>query len=77
MILKTPEEIHLAIEKKLKGGSTYIDSLIEYAKEHDLEIESVAEIIKKSKIMKEKVRSEASDRKMLKENEPTSTKFFD
>jgi hypothetical protein len=72
---QTPERIHFAIEKKLAVGSSYIDSLIEYAKENDLEIETVAEIVKKSTIIKEKVRTEAKDRRLLKNNDSSSTKF--
>jgi hypothetical protein len=66
--LETPEKIHFAIEKKLSLGSTYIDALIEYAKERDLEIETVAEIVKKSAIIKEKIRTEAKGKRMLKES---------
>lgn len=73
----TPEKIHFAIEKKLSVGSSYIDALVEYAKEQDLEVETVAEIVKKSKIIKEKIRSEASERRLLKDNGGTTTKFFD
>ena len=65
--IETPERIHLAIEKKLSLGATYIDSLIEYAKERDMEIETVAEIVKKSTIIKEKIRAEAKNNRMLKE----------
>lgn len=75
---QTPEKIHLSIEKKLSVGASYIDALVEYASEHNLEIETVAEIVKKSSIIKEKVRSEASDRRLLKKNEPSSTaKLFE
>jgi hypothetical protein len=66
--LETPEKIHFAIEKKLSLGSTYIDALIEYAKERELEIETVAEIVKKSAIIKEKIRTEAKGKRMLKES---------
>jgi hypothetical protein len=74
---QTPEKIHFAIEKKLARGATYIDALIEYAHDHDLEIETVAEIVKKSAIIKEKIRDEASSRRMLKANDSASIKFFD
>lgn len=79
MILETqtPEKIHFAIEKKLSVGSTYIDALIEYAREQDLEVETVAEIVKKSKIIKEKIRLEASERKMLKKDGSSTTKLFE
>jgi hypothetical protein len=75
--LETPERIHFAIESKLALGSSYIDALIEYAKERDLEIETVAEIVKKSSIIKEKIRSEAKKNKLLKESNDNRTNFFD
>ena len=75
--LETPEKIHLAIEKKLALGSTYIDALVEYAHEMDLEIETVAEIVKKSSVIKEKIRSEAKSKRLLKEKHDSRTNFFE
>lgn len=75
--LETAEKIHFAIEKKLSLGSTYIDALVEYAKEKDLEIETVAEIVKKSAIIKEKIRTEATTKRLLKNTDDSSTNFFD
>lgn len=66
--METPEKIHKAIEKKLSLGSSYIDALVEYAKERDLEIETIAEIVKKSVVIKEKIRTEAKSKRMLKES---------
>jgi hypothetical protein len=63
---RTPEKIHHDISEKLKKGVSYIDALIEYARENDVEIETIAEIVKKSSIIKEKVRSEAINLKMVK-----------
>jgi len=75
---QSPERIHFAIEEKLSGGSSYIDSLVEYATENNLEIETVAEIVKKSSIIKEKIRSEAKKKRLLKNNAPSPTaKFFE
>jgi hypothetical protein len=73
---QSPERIHFAIEKKLSRGSSYIDSLLEYAKENDIEIETVAEIVKKSPIIKEKIRSEAKDKRLLKNNGASSSAQF-
>lgn len=73
----TPEKIHLSIESKLIKGASYIDALIEYANENNLEIETVAEIVKKSPIIKEKIRGEAKDKKLLKVKDAPSTKFFE
>ena len=75
--IETPEKIHFAIEKKLALGSTYIDALVEYANEMDLEIETVAEIVKKSAIIKEKIRSEAKSKRLLKEKHDSRTNFFE
>jgi|TARA_B110000977_G_scaffold64204_1_gene87332 uncharacterized membrane-anchored protein YitT (DUF2179 family) len=63
---RTPEKIHMAIEEKLKNGATYIDALVDYAKQNNLEIETVANIVKKSSIIKEKIRSEAVLMKLVK-----------
>lgn len=60
------EQIHFAIQEKLIRGSTYIDSLVEYCEENSLEIETVADIIKKSVIFKEKIREEATQMNLLK-----------
>jgi hypothetical protein len=75
--LETPEKIHFAIEKKLSLGSSYIDALVEYAKEKDIEIETVAEIVKKSSIIKEKIRTEARSKRLLKEKNDNRTSFFE
>ena len=56
----------MAIEEKLKNGATYIDALVDYAKQNNLEIETVANIVKKSSIIKEKIRSEAVLMKLVK-----------
>ncbi len=63
---QTPEKIHHAIAAKLAKGVSYIDALVEYAKEKNIEIETVAEIVKKSVIIKEKVRAEAVKMKLVK-----------
>lgn len=76
--METPEKIHKAIEKKLSLGSSYIDALVDYASERGLEIETVAEIVKKSAVIKEKIRSEAKSKRMLKESANDSrVEFFE
>lgn len=75
IITRTAEKIHMEISGKLSNGATYIDALIEYAKEHDLEIETVAEIVKKSSILKEKIREEAVAVRMVKKEENDLTKL--
>jgi UDP-glucose 6-dehydrogenase len=75
--IETAEKIHFSIEKKLALGCSYIDALVEYAKDNDIEIETVAEIVKKSSIIKEKIRAEAKSKKLLKGHNDSRTSFFD
>lgn len=63
---QTPEKIHHEISDKLSKGVSYIEALVEYAKEKNVEIETIAEIVKKSSIIKEKIRSEAIKMKLVK-----------
>lgn len=65
----TPEKIHHAIAEQIAKGVPYIDALITYAEKNNLEIESVADVIKKSSILKEKIRREATELRMVKKPE--------
>jgi uncharacterized membrane-anchored protein YitT (DUF2179 family) len=65
----TPEKIHHAIAEQIARGVPYIDALITYAEKNNLEIESVADVIKKSSILKEKIRREATELRMVKKPE--------
>jgi len=71
---KSADKIHHEISYMLSNGVSYIDALVEYSKKHDVEIETVAEIVKKSTIMKEKIRSEAALKRLMKE-EPDVNKL--
>lgn len=64
--LLTPERIHRDILPLVKGGISYIDALVEYSTKNDLEIESVAKIIKKSNILKIKIEDEAIENNLIK-----------
>lgn len=66
---RTPERVHHEIAEMLANGVNYIDALVEYASKNDLEIEAVADIVKKSSILKEKVRSEAVKLKMVRKDD--------
>lgn len=68
-MIETPEKIHHNIEDKLSRGISYIDALVEYAKERNVEIETIAEIVKKSDVIREKIRQEASVLKLIKRDE--------
>ena len=70
---RTPERVHHEIAEMLANGVNYIDALVEYARKNDLEIEAVADIVKKSSILKEKVRSEAVKLKMVRKDDQDIT----
>lgn len=73
---RTPEKVHHEIQGMIANGVSYIDALVEYAKRNDLEIEAVADIVKKSSILKEKLRSEAVKLKMVEKDEPDLTELY-
>jgi predicted aldo/keto reductase-like oxidoreductase len=70
---RTPEKIHHDIAEMLANGVNYIDALVEYARQHNLEIEAVADIVKKSSILKEKVRSDAVKLKLVRKDDKDIT----
>lgn len=72
---RTPERVHHEISEMLAKGVNYIDALCEYARINDLEIETVADIVKKSSILKEKVRSEAIELRLVQQDDPDITKL--
>ena len=63
---KSADKIHHEISHMISSGVTYIDALVEYSKKYNVEIETLAEIVKKSSIMKEKIRTEAVEMKLVK-----------
>lgn len=62
----TQEHILNAIQSKIQGGATYMDAIIDYAEINGIEIESIGEVIKRSQIIKEKIKIEAVNLSMLK-----------
>lgn len=71
----TAETVHRVIEDKLKRGSSYIDAVVEFAQEQGLEMEQIASIIRRSEILKEKIREEATSLRLVK-REPDVTTLF-
>jgi hypothetical protein len=65
----TPEKIHHEISQQISRGVPYIDALVDFAEKNDIEIETVAQIVKKSSILREKVKSEAVNLRMVKKDE--------
>jgi hypothetical protein len=62
----TPEKIHKSISSKLANGVGYVEALCDYSRENDLEIETVAEIVRKSDVLVHMIATEAYGTKMLK-----------
>lgn len=62
------EEIHKEVSKYVCDDVTYIDALVYYAQTHDIEVELLGEMIRRSSILKSKVRDDAEKLKLV---EPT------
>ena len=54
-----PEEIHKEICKYVGADVNYIEALVYYAQKNDIEVELLGEIIRRSPIIKSKVRDDA------------------
>jgi hypothetical protein len=70
VITLTPDRIHHEISSNLSKGVPYIDALVDFAEKNNLEIETIAQIVKKSSILKEKIKTEAISLRMVKPEEP-------
>lgn len=72
---KSAEKIHYEIQGMIDGGASHIDALIEYAKNNDMEIETLGMILSRSIILKEKVRREAVALRLVEANDDERTIF--
>lgn len=61
----TPERLQADLMKYVKNGVPYMDSILKYADDNEIEIEVLGEIIKRSQFLKELVREEAEKLNML------------
>ena len=76
VVALTPDRIHHEISRHISKGVPYIDALVHFADKNGIEIETIAQIVKKSSVLKEKIRTEAVDLKMVKkEDEQDITDF--
>jgi predicted aldo/keto reductase-like oxidoreductase len=76
VVTLTPDKIHHEISRHIANGVTYIDALVDYAERNGIEIETIAQIVKKSSVLKEKIRTEAVCLRMVqKEDEQDITDF--
>lgn len=62
----TQELLLNAIQPKVQSGSSYMDAILDYAEINGIELESIGEVIKRSQILKEKIKIEAANLSMLK-----------
>ena len=69
VVAMTPDKIHHEISKHISRGVPYIDALVDFAEKNNVEIETIAQIVKKSSILREKVKSEAIKLKMVRKDE--------
>lgn len=53
------EKIHREIMSYVNNDVTYIDALVHYAERYEIEIEVLGEMIRKSPVLKSKVRDDA------------------
>jgi predicted aldo/keto reductase-like oxidoreductase len=67
--IMTPERIHHAISKMISSGIPYIEAVCAYAETNSIDIEVIAEVIKRSTVLKEKIRCEAVKLRMVKGND--------
>jgi hypothetical protein len=62
------EQIHAQFIKHVNKVLSYIDALVHYADTHDIEIEVIGEMIRRSPILKSKVRDDAEKLKLVEES---------
>jgi predicted aldo/keto reductase-like oxidoreductase len=59
------ERIMVEISRHIEAGVPYIDAVVEYASQNELEIEVIGEIIKKSPVLKANIYREAEKLNMI------------
>lgn len=62
------EKIHKEVSQYVNKDVSYIDALVHYAETHDIEIEVIGEMIRRSPILKSKVRDDAEKLKLVEES---------
>ena len=59
----------------IASGIPYIEALVEYSEKNNIEIEVVASVVKKSAVLREKVKSEAINLRMVYDDDIDITEF--
>ena len=73
VVALTPDKIHHEISRQISQGVPYIDALVDFAEKNSIEIETVAQIVKKSSILREKIKTEAVNLRMVRKDETDLT----
>lgn len=63
--LLTPEKIMSELTVYMDGGISAIDALVAFAEDHDIEIQTIGEIVKKNVALKAIVRSDAENLRLI------------
>lgn len=65
--LLNTKEFTLFIEKQVtQSGCDYLDAIVSYADKHQIEIETVASLVKNSHVLKARLAAESEDANLLK-----------
>ena len=65
--IRTPTQFVAEVEKIVKDKKmNYLDACLEYARIANVEVETIASLIKGSQVLKSKVQADAEDNKLLK-----------
>jgi len=65
--IRTPTQFVAEVEKIVKEKRmTYLDACLDYARTANVEVETIASLIKGSQVLKSKVQADAEDQKLLK-----------
>ena len=65
--IRTPTQFVAEVEKIVKEKKmNYLDACLEYARIANVEVETIASLIKGSQVLKSKVQADAEDNKLLK-----------
>lgn len=55
----------LDIESRVKQGSTYLEAIVEFCEENDVEMMAITSLVKKAEVIKAKLEAECMDLNLL------------
>ena len=65
--IRTPTQFVAEVEKIVKEKKmTHLDACLDYARTANIEIETIASLIKGSQVLKSKIQADAEDQRLLK-----------